>query len=65
MGQQGGRYDAQIRSRVAQVIAGNKDYKNVKADVEDGIVTLSGELSCIACAAAWLLASIALPTSWE
>jgi hyperosmotically inducible protein len=42
--QQGGRYDAQIRARVAQVLAGNKDYKNVKAAVEDSIVTLSGEV---------------------
>jgi hyperosmotically inducible periplasmic protein len=42
--QQGGRYDTQIRARVAQVLAGNRDYKNVKAAVEDGIVTLSGEV---------------------
>jgi hyperosmotically inducible periplasmic protein len=45
LGQQGGRYDAQIRPRVAQVLARNKDFKNVKADVEDGIVTLSGDVA--------------------
>jgi osmotically-inducible protein OsmY len=45
LGQQpGGRYDSQIRAQVAQVLDGNKDYKNVKADVEDGIVTLSGDV---------------------
>lgn len=42
--QQGGRYDAQIRARVAQLLTGNKDYKNVKAEVEDSIVTLSGDV---------------------
>jgi osmotically-inducible protein OsmY len=44
MGQRGGRYDAQVRERVGQVLASNKDYKNIKADVEDGIVTLSGDV---------------------
>ncbi len=42
--QQGGRYDAQIRARVAKVLTSNKDYKNVKAEVEDGIVTLTGDV---------------------
>jgi hypothetical protein len=41
---QSGRYDAQIRGRIAKVLAGNKDYKNVKAEVEDGIVTLTGDV---------------------
>ena len=36
--------DAQIRGRIAKVLAGNKDYKNVKAEVEDGIVTLTGDV---------------------
>lgn len=42
--QQAGRYDTQIRARVAQILAGSKDYKNVKAEVEDSIVTLSGDV---------------------
>lgn len=42
--QQGGRYDAQIRARAAQMLAGNKNYKNVKAEVEDSMVSLSGDV---------------------
>jgi osmotically-inducible protein OsmY len=40
----GGRYDQQIRSNVARVLLSDKDYKDVSAEVEDGIVTLSGSV---------------------
>ncbi len=39
---QGGRYDQQILSNVARVMAGDPQYKNVTVQVEDGIVTLTG-----------------------
>jgi osmotically-inducible protein OsmY len=38
----GGRYDQQILSNVARVLAGDPQYQNVTVKVEDGIVTLSG-----------------------
>lgn len=40
----GGRYDGQIRAAVSQTLAGKADYKNVKAEVEDGVVTLTGSV---------------------
>jgi hypothetical protein len=36
----GGRYDQQIRSNVARVLLSDTDYKDVSAEVEDGVVTL-------------------------
>ncbi len=41
---QSGRYDQQILSNVARVLAGNPQYKNVTVQVEDGIVTLAGSV---------------------
>ncbi len=41
---QGGRYDQQILSNVARVMAGDPQYKNVTVQVEDGIVTLAGKV---------------------
>jgi osmotically-inducible protein OsmY len=38
----GGRYDQQILAGTQKIIADNSDYKNVHADVEDSIVTLTG-----------------------
>jgi hyperosmotically inducible periplasmic protein len=38
----GGRYDQQIRQRVARLLASKSECKNVKAQVEDGVVTLTG-----------------------
>lgn len=40
----GGRYDEQIRTEVAKVLAGKDDYKNVKAEVGDSVVTLTGNV---------------------
>lgn len=40
----GGRYDQQILSNVARVLAGDPLYKNVTVEVEDGIVTLGGSV---------------------
>lgn len=40
----GGRYDQQILSNVARILAGDPQYKNVTVKVEDGIVTLSGNV---------------------
>jgi osmotically-inducible protein OsmY len=40
----GGRYDQQIRSNVARVLLTDKDYKDVGAEVEDGVVTLAGSV---------------------
>ena len=37
-----GRYDPTIRTSVAQKLADNKKFHNVKSSVEDGIVTLTG-----------------------
>jgi osmotically-inducible protein OsmY len=42
---QGGRYDQQILSNVARVLAGDPQYKNVTVDVEDGVVTLAGSVA--------------------
>jgi osmotically-inducible protein OsmY len=39
---QGARYDQQILSNVARVLAGDPQYKNVTVTVEDGVVTLAG-----------------------
>lgn len=38
----GGRYDAQIRASVVELLKAKNDYKNVKAAVEDSVVTLNG-----------------------
>jgi hyperosmotically inducible periplasmic protein len=38
----GGRYDQQIRVDVAKFLASKNECKNVKAQVEDGVVTLTG-----------------------
>lgn len=38
----GGRYDQQVLSNVARVLASDPQYKNVTVQVEDGIVTLAG-----------------------
>jgi osmotically-inducible protein OsmY len=40
----GGRYDQQILSNVARVLAGDPQYQNVTVKVEDGIVILSGNV---------------------
>src|SRR5437667_9003812 len=37
-----GRYDGDIQSRVAQQLAAKKEFRNLHAAVEDGIVTLTG-----------------------
>lgn len=42
--ERGGRYDQQIRSNVARVLLSDIDYKDVSAEVEDSIVTLSGSV---------------------
>src|ERR1700739_4226309 len=36
------RYDTQLQNAVTQKLASKSQYKNVKASVEDGIVTLTG-----------------------
>jgi osmotically-inducible protein OsmY len=41
----GGRYDQQILSNVARVLAGEPQYANVTVEVEDGIVTLAGSVA--------------------
>ncbi len=38
------RYDAAIQSKVSRQLAGKKEFHNVNAVVEDGIVTLSGSV---------------------
>jgi osmotically-inducible protein OsmY len=40
----GGRYDQQILSNVARVLAGDPQCKNVTVEVEDGVVTLAGSV---------------------
>ena len=42
--ERGGRYDQQIRSNVARVLLSDKDYRDVSAEVEDSIVTLTGSV---------------------
>jgi hyperosmotically inducible periplasmic protein len=37
-----GRYDADIQSRVSQKLAAKKEFRNLNATTEDGIVTLTG-----------------------
>lgn len=39
-----GRYDAQIQASVSQKLAQDKDFKNVQSTVEDGIITLTGQV---------------------
>jgi len=39
-----GRYDAKIQASVIQKLAKDKDFKNVQSTVEDGIVTLTGDV---------------------
>ena len=36
------RYDNQVQNAVTQKLASKKQYSNIKANVEDGIVTLTG-----------------------
>ena len=38
------RYDATIQSKVSQQLASKSDFRNVQATVEDGIVTLTGNV---------------------
>jgi osmotically-inducible protein OsmY len=38
------RYDASIQSRVAQTLASKQQFRNVQSTVEDGIVTLTGNV---------------------
>ncbi|MFI5103533.1 MAG: BON domain-containing protein [Terriglobales bacterium] len=40
----GGRYDEGIRTAVARLLAGKSDYKDVKAEVGDSVVTLTGSV---------------------
>ena len=40
----GGRYDAQIRARVAELLKSNNAYKNIQAKVEDSVVALTGNV---------------------
>lgn len=40
----GGRYDAQIEGRVTDLLKSSNEYKNVRAKVEDSVVTLSGSV---------------------
>lgn len=40
----GGRYDQQIRTELARILRKEARYKNVKADVEDSVVTLAGSV---------------------
>lgn len=42
--QSGGPYDEQIRARVQQILKREARYRNVKADVEDSVVTLTGSV---------------------
>ena len=38
------RYDSDIQTRVTQQLAKNKDFRNLQASTEDGIVTLAGKV---------------------
>jgi len=38
----GGRYDDQIRAAVTKLLSEKNNYKNVKSEVGDGVVTLTG-----------------------
>jgi len=38
------RYDASIESKVTQKLAGKKEFRGVQSSVEDGIVTLTGDV---------------------
>src|SRR5271169_1608051 len=38
------RYDATIQPKIAQQLTSKKEFRNVQASVEDGIVTLSGNV---------------------
>jgi hyperosmotically inducible periplasmic protein len=40
----GGRYDEQIRTEVTKLLASKSECKNVKATVDDGVVTLTGNV---------------------
>jgi osmotically-inducible protein OsmY len=40
----GGRYDAQIEQQVSKRIDGKKQYRNVRFGVDDGVVTLEGNV---------------------
>ena len=41
------RYDAAIQAKVSQQLASKKEFHNVQAAVEDGIVTLSGSVDLV------------------
>jgi osmotically-inducible protein OsmY len=43
--QGGGRYDQQILSNLARVMAGDPEYRHVTVTAEDGIVTLAGSVA--------------------
>jgi osmotically-inducible protein OsmY len=38
------RYDSAIQAKVSQQLAGKKEFRSVQATVEDGIVTLRGNV---------------------
>jgi osmotically-inducible protein OsmY len=40
----GGRYDDQIRAAVTKLLAERSNYKNVKSEVSDSVVTLTGSV---------------------
>lgn len=40
----GGRYDPAIRSKVLDLLRSKADYQKVRAEVEDGVVTLTGSV---------------------
>jgi osmotically-inducible protein OsmY len=40
----GGRYDAEIRARVAELLKAKSEYKNVTAKIEDSVVELTGSV---------------------
>lgn len=42
--ERGGRYDQQIRSNIARVLLSDKDCKDVQAEVDDGMVVLTGSV---------------------
>jgi osmotically-inducible protein OsmY len=49
----GGRYDRQILENIQKIIASKYDFKDIRADVEDGIVSLHGAVR-LASSRRWL-----------
>jgi hyperosmotically inducible periplasmic protein len=45
---QGGKYDQELQESVNKTLGTNKEFKNVQAKVEDGIVTLNGTVNLFA-----------------